>query len=441
MMRIGYCSPFNPMRSGISDFSEELVWKLKNYCDIVIFSPTELDNKAIAENFECHMLMELDDRQLRESLDLIVYHMGNSFNCHGEIAKYIVKYPGIVELHDIALHHFATEQTLVREGKESYLKLVEYCHGDSGVKIAQKFFDGLSEAPWTEQGLNMCMNRYIIDNAVGMIVHSELAKQMVLAIRPDIPIVKILLHTEIEDDNARVMQQKYRKKYGISENVLVMGSFGFASNEKRIIPCLDALKRFKDTKKQDFLYVIVGEARKELNIEQQIAERGLENHVRVTGFTTLEEFKEYMHVCDFCFNLRYPTQGESSASLHRLLGMGKPVIVTDVGSFSEYPDDVAFKIRYDSYEIDDIYHAVCQLTAKNGAELKKRSQRARIFAEENCEICRNAEMYSDFFCQFVSGTWQNEYCDVMIGRLCELGLTDDAYIERISGLLDNMGLL
>lgn len=440
-MRIGYCSPFNPMRSGISDFSEELVWKLQNYCDLVIFSPVELENKAIAETFECHILAELDNNELRESLDLIVYHMGNSFPCHGEIAQYMAKYPGVVELHDIAMHHFAAEQTLVRGGKDSYLKLVEYCHGDRGVEIAQKFFDGVTEAPWGEQGLNMCMNRQIIENATGMIVHSELAKQMVLAVRPEIPIVKILLHTEFEVEKQQVLRRKCRAKYGISDQTLVMGSFGFASNEKRIIPCLDALKRFKETNKRDFLYIIVGEAREELDIEQRIAERGLENHVRVTGFTALDEFKEYMQICDFCFNLRYPTQGESSASLHRLLGMGKPVIVSDIGSFSEYPDDVVYKVRYDNHEVDDIYHAVCRLAAQNGTELKKRGQQARLFAEENCGIEKNAELYSKFFERMIQNIWQPDYCDVVIGRLCELGLTDDAYTEHIGKLMDDMGLI
>lgn len=440
-MRIGYCSPFNPMKSGISDFSEELVWKLKDHCEIIIFSPVELDNKEIAKTFECHKIADLDNNQLRESLDLIVYHMGNNFAFHGQIEEYLAKYPGIVELHDIALHHFAAEKTLVRDGKDSYLSLVEYCHGNRGVEIAQKFFDGLTGAPWAEQGLNMCMNRYIIDHSTAMIVHSELAKQMVLAIRPEIPVIKIMLHTEIDNDDALAMQLKYRQKYGISEHALVVGSFGYASNEKRIIPCLDALKRFKDTKKEDFLYIIAGKAQAELNIEQQLTDRGLEENVRVTGFTTLEEFKEYMHVCDFCFNLRYPTQGESSASLHRLLGMGKPAIVTDVGSFSEYPDDVVFKVRFDEHEVDDIYDAICLFTAKKGAELKARSKKAFEFAEGNCEINRNAAMYNDFFTQLISGTWQQNYCDIMIDRLCKLGLTDDTYTERISGFLDSLGFL
>lgn len=441
MMRIGYCSPFNPMRSGISDFSEELVWKLKEYCDVVIFSPVEMDNQAIKEAFECHMLSDLDDNKLRKSLDLIVYHMGNNFAYHGEIVEYLKKYPGIVELHDIALHHLVAKQTLVDQGKDAYLAMVDYCHGAQGLEVAQKFFDGQTEAPWVVQGLNMCMNRQIIECATGMIVHSELAKQMVLAVREDIPIIKIMLHTEIEFDDTGKRKSEYRRKHEIADNTLVMGSFGVASNEKRIIPCLDALKVYKENQERDFLYLIVGEAQEEMNIEQQIAERGLENNVRVTGFTTLEAFKEYMMVCDFCFNLRYPTQGESSASLHRLLGMGKPIVVTDVGSFSEYPDDVAIKVRHDGYEVDDIYQAICLLAKKRGAELVKRGKNARKFAEENCELGKNAKMYSEFFSQCISGTWQPDYCDLIIGRLCELGLTDNAYAERIGKVLDSLELL
>lgn len=39
-MKIGYCSPFNPIKSGISDFSEELVPVLTTEAEVVVFSPT-----------------------------------------------------------------------------------------------------------------------------------------------------------------------------------------------------------------------------------------------------------------------------------------------------------------------------------------------------------------------------------------------------------------
>ena len=55
-------------------------------------------------------------------------------------------------------------------------------------------------------------------------------------------------------------------------------------------------------------------------VDQLKKQYDLEKEILVTGYTTIDQFKLYMGACDICFNLRYPTQGESSASLHRMLG-------------------------------------------------------------------------------------------------------------------------
>lgn len=44
-----------------------------------------------------------------------------------------------------------------------------------------------------------------------------------------------------------------------------------------------------------------------------------------------------MDAADVCVNLRYPYNGESSASFMRLLGKGKCTIVNRIGSFAEVP--------------------------------------------------------------------------------------------------------
>ena len=46
-----------------------------------------------------------------------------------------------------------------------------------------------------------------------------------------------------------------------------------------------------------------------------------------------------MAACDVLVNLRYPTMGETSGSVIRALSLGKPLVVSDVGWFSELPDD------------------------------------------------------------------------------------------------------
>ncbi len=62
------------------------------------------------------------------------------------------------------------------------------------------------------------------------------------------------------------------------------------------------------------------------------------------GFAPIEKFVDYIGACDIVLNLRYPTVGETSGSLQRALGLGSAVIVSDVGSFAELPDDVCLKV-------------------------------------------------------------------------------------------------
>jgi hypothetical protein len=57
-----------------------------------------------------------------------------------------------------------------------------------------------------------------------------------------------------------------------------------------------------------------------------------------------------MNACDVAINLRHPTGGETSGTLIRLLGIGKPVIVTDHGSFAEIPDGCCAKVALDESE-------------------------------------------------------------------------------------------
>src|SRR6185437_1776531 len=57
-----------------------------------------------------------------------------------------------------------------------------------------------------------------------------------------------------------------------------------------------------------------------------------------------------MAACDAIVSLRHPTMGETSAAAIRALSLGKPLVVSDVGWFSELPDDVALEIPVDDGE-------------------------------------------------------------------------------------------
>ena len=124
------------MKSGISDFSEELVFALSKHIEVVIFSPVIPANENILKSFEVHKLSELDNDELRNTLDQLVYHIGNNGICHGDIVEMLGKYPGIIELHEWGLHNLVAGKIIPEKGKEAYMEMAYYCHGKRGLKIA-----------------------------------------------------------------------------------------------------------------------------------------------------------------------------------------------------------------------------------------------------------------------------------------------------------------
>lgn len=428
-MRIGYCLPFGSLGTEISDWNNEFILALKKHMEVVIFLPVPSDNEQAADEFEIHALEDLHRDSLRKTLDLTVYRIGDNFTCYGEILKYYYQYPGVLELCDVGLHHLTAAKFAQTPDWNGYIETARYCHGRRGEKIARDFVAGIVGAPWESHAADMPMNRKVIEVATAIIVHSDYAKQMVLGCRPDAPITNIMPHSaNVEDPTA--WKAACRERRNVFPTQLVMGSFGFVTPEKRILSILDALKRLKEHDHIDFLYYVVGEPERGMDLPEQVKMRGLENHVCLAGFQPIEELKAYMGACDFCLNLRYPTQGESSVSLHRMLGMGKPVIVTDAGSFGDYPDEIVIKTRHDEHEADDIYRAIRALT-DDEKQLQRRGLAALEFARKNCDLNTNAMRYKAFFEQILTHTWQPEYEDILIDQLCELGLVDKNYIKYI----------
>ena len=65
-----------------------------------------------------------------------------------------------------------------------------------------------------------------------------------------------------------------------------------------------------------------------------------------------------MAACDIHVGLRSPTMGETSGTVIRALTLGKPLVVTDAGWFSELADDVALKVSVGDREVDDLTAAL-----------------------------------------------------------------------------------
>lgn len=436
-MKIAYFSPLNPQKSGISDFSEELLPQLAKQMEVDLFvDGYEPTNPDIKKNFKIYNIDDIYKDEIRKQYDFLVYHMGNNADFHAKILKAYMDFPDILELHDVSLHNFMAAETVAKGKTEEYRELIEYCHGEIGKKMVKDFFDGLAPAPWEAHPLEVTMTKHIIEKARAIIVHSDFAKQMVKGIRSEVPVINIMLHTDCVEGDLDKYKDDCRKALNIDQDILILGSFGYASKPKRILEIIEALGILKKKYKKNFIYYIVGKVQG-IDVESAVKEAGLEKNVVITGFTELDEFILYLGACDICLNLRYPTQGESSASLHRMLGMGKPVILTKIGSFMEYPDACSIKVRHDENEVKDIVDAIMGL-ATNKQKMKKMGMYAYAFAEENCSILKNAEKYRVAFEQIKEGTYVENTTDRFVDMLMGFGITDGGYIKHIASILNGV---
>ena len=191
---------------------------------------------------------------------------------------------------------------------------------------------------------------------------------------------------------------KYRARLGLDERAPLIGIFGFLKPYKRIAESLRAFRRLIRVAPEARM-ILVGEPHPEFPLESMIASLGLSAHARVLGFTPIEDFNGYLGACDIILNLRYPTVGESSGTLLRSLGMGKAVVVSDVGSFREYPDEICLKAPagagMDASEEEHLFEYLNLLVSRPEVA-RALGARAREWVMRECNWESVARRYAEF---------------------------------------------
>ena len=133
----------------------------------------------------------------------------------------------------------------------------------------------------------------------------------------------------------------------------LVGCFGHMNVNKRIPALLEAFAELRDRRPGARL-LLVGEASERFELDRRLERLRLGGDELIREqWVSEERFRSLMAACDVLVNLRSPTMGETSGSVIRALALGKPVLVSDVGWFSELPDGAALKIPVDDHEVPD----------------------------------------------------------------------------------------
>ena len=130
-LRLDYVSPLPPVRSGISDYSADLLPHLEPLCDLRVIA---LAGQEVAEEI-AERWRPVPEEACGEDGRLPLYQMGNN-PYHDEVLDLALETPGVVTLHDLFLHHLLMERTLAKRRFSPYKKQLEHDHGWMGAAVA-----------------------------------------------------------------------------------------------------------------------------------------------------------------------------------------------------------------------------------------------------------------------------------------------------------------
>jgi glycosyltransferase involved in cell wall biosynthesis len=354
-------SPWPPVRSGIADYSSELLGALNEFVDVTRYGPADAD-RAFSGRHAVVLLQIGNDPLHLPSVEALARH-GKEL-------------PSVVVLHDYALHHLFAAAYLDQGKDAEYVREMERAHGTRGRDFAARSVAGPRIPIWDLDPWAFPMSGGVVGNATAVIVHSRLVRGAVLRDRPRARVVEIPHHVA---SAPRTPRQEARAMLGLPSDRIVAVTLGFVTPAKRIGKVLEGLALLPRGRRP-FLFV-GGAVASDDPLKALVISLGLQDDVAFGGYLSEDYFWRSASAADFAVNLRYPTMGETSGAVCRLAGFGLPIVVSDVGWFRELPNAFASKVPVGRDEVSTIARAL-DLLACDEDDRRRRAEAAAEWGRE-----------------------------------------------------------
>ncbi|MXW02387.1 MAG: glycosyltransferase [Holophagales bacterium] len=340
---VDFVSPLPPVRSGIADYSVDLLEELAPLCDLrLIRLPGQEVASQVMDRYEVVDAASYDAGTLHPGGRLPFYQMGNNVY-HEGVRRLALDFPGVVTVHDLRLHHLLVESTLASGDLDAYVSGLGEEHGWEGAAAALSIrWGGHGRARLFE----MPAHRSLLLRQRGLLTHSNWGLRFLeeeLGEWADgwlPPMRRVPMPMPTPDLPDAEQAAAFREGAGVPRSAVLIGSFGFQTPIKRT----DVLLRILAEPGMEQVHaLVVGDVAPELDLGALAGELGVQDRVTLTGFLDPAAFPTAISACDLCLNLRYPSAGETSASLLRILALGRAAVVSDYAQFVELPDDIVIK--------------------------------------------------------------------------------------------------
>ena len=401
-MRLAFSSPLPPSPTGIADYAAEVLALLAPRHAIDVFHDQPAV-EGVPGGCGVFRAPELPARHRERPYDAAIHQLGNG-PAHAFVYPLLSAVPGLLVLHDLVLHHSRAAMLLdseaarayaadpssaslregLRSGREAYAAEVAYAYPEQASRLVAVHEGTVGRLlPYAYPMFHLPV---VVSRATA--VHNA---AMADAIRDEVPAARV---ATVAMPARRVAVTAgevaaVRRAAGIASDALVVGCYGLLTREKRVETVARAVARAA-VDVPSLRLLLVGPAPDEAALFAMLDGIGVRDRTVVAGRVPLAALPAHVEAADIVVHLRYPTAGETSAALVRVLAQGRATVVSDVANF-DVPADAA--VRADVVDEEgEVARAILRLAA-NPALRERMGRRAAAFVAEQHAPARTLETY------------------------------------------------
>ena len=337
--RIALFSPMPPAVSGLAVYDERLLAELSALAEVTVFDPVrEAPGTALPGGVAHEPVQSMGTTFSPWAFDHLVYVLGNSRH-HARSLEALLRYPGVVWLHDTRLPG-------VYNGLAEYTRDPEQYMHDRLNELYPGRLPHLTRAQLRLQGdlsqKGLGMTGRIVGQASRLILNSHLAARLLALDQPpgfDLRPIEILRHADPP------VPEHIGPPPWPGEGPLIV-ALGVVDPVKAPTLLLAAFARLCATRPARLAFVgPCGEDLQDL-IASNVDRLGLADRVIVTDVVDEATYWAWTAGADLGVQLRTTTYGESSGGVHELVAAGVPCI-TSVAACTEMPEGVVGMVAPD----------------------------------------------------------------------------------------------